>query len=159
MSDITPTFHGEMQLAGWSESHNSGCKVTFWLQSSEDLEAFRALTVRKGNTAGQRFMAALVEVGDDELPVQQPEPEKAKGGPLAKLAGMLCADPEFWQFLTHQFSLEDACESSDRAAEVIRSTCLIESRAELDGDEDARVAFHTLIRGPWIKWRERRGLK
>lgn len=71
MSDITPTFHGEMQLAGWSESHNSGCKVTFWLQSSEDLEAFRALTVRKGNTAGQRFMAALVEVGDDEQPVRQ----------------------------------------------------------------------------------------
>jgi hypothetical protein len=160
MSDVPVLFHGEMQLAGWSESHNSGCKVTFWLQSSEDLEAFRALTVRKGNTAGQRFMAALVEVGDDEQPVQrEPEPEKAKGGPLAKLAGMLCADPEFWTFLTHQFSLEEACESDEGAAEVIREACEIESRSELDWHTEAADRFHSLIRGPWIKWRERRGLK
>jgi hypothetical protein len=159
MSDITPTFHGEMQLAGWSESHNSGCKVTFWLQSSEDLEAFRALTVRKGNTAGQRFMAALVEIGDDELPVQQPEPEKAKGGALAKLAGMLCAEPEFWNFLTHQFALTAKCESDRAAAEIIREVCDIGSRAELDSDPVAEKNFHEKIRGPWIRYRAARGLK
>ena len=66
---MQPTFSGEIQLAGWSESHTGGCKVTFWLQSTEDLDAFRALTVRKGNTAGHRFMAALVEIGDDEQPI------------------------------------------------------------------------------------------
>jgi hypothetical protein len=159
VSEIIPTFHGELQLAGWSESHNSGCKVTFWLQSSEDLEAFRALTVRKGNQAGQRFMAALVEVGDDEQPVQQPGPEKPKGGPLAKLAGMLCDDPEFWKFLTHQFSLEDACESSDRAADVVRESCHIKSRAELDNDPAAEAMFHRVIRGPWLKWRAAKGLR
>lgn len=27
MSVITPAFSGEMQLAGWSESHTGGCKV------------------------------------------------------------------------------------------------------------------------------------
>jgi hypothetical protein len=159
MSEIVPTFHGELQLAGWSESHNSGCKVTFWLQSSEDLEAFRALTVRKGNQAGQRFMAALVEVGDDEQPVQQPEPLKPRGGPLAKLAGMLCADPEFWVFLTHQFSLEEAVEGPLMAAEHIRRLCAIESRAELDSDPEAEAMFHRAIRGPWIKWCAARGLK
>jgi hypothetical protein len=152
MSDITPTFHGEMQLAGWSESHNSGCKVTFWLQSSEDLEAFRALTVRKGNTAGQRFMAALVEVGDDELPVQrEPEPEKPKGGALAKLAGMWSNEQEFWNF--------SDSGNAEEAAEWIREICLIDSRAELDNSLVAKQNFEKFVRGPYMKYRASRGLK
>jgi hypothetical protein len=158
MSTITPTFSGEMQLAAWSESHTGGCKVTFWLPTPQDLDAFRALTVRKGNHAGHRFMAVLVEVGDDEQPVQQPEPEKAKGGALAKLAAMLGDDVEFWKFLTHQFSLEEACESPENAAEVIREVCEIESRSELDWHTDAANRFHSQIRGPWLKWRAQRGL-
>jgi hypothetical protein len=74
MSTITPTFSGEFQLAGWSESHNGGCKVTFWLADPSELDAFRAMTVRKGQQAGHRLAAVLVEIGDDEQPVQ-PEPQ------------------------------------------------------------------------------------
>jgi hypothetical protein len=159
MSTINPTFHGEVQLAGWSETHTGGCKVTFWLQSSEELDAFRALTVRKGNTAGHRFAAVLVEIGEDEQPVVQPEPEKPKGGALAKLAGMLCDDPNFWQFLTHHFSTEEACESPDNAAEIIREVCEIPSRSELDWNTDAANRFQASIRRPWLKWRDERGLK
>ena len=159
MSDIRPTFSGEFQLAGWSESHNGGCKVTFWLADSSDLDAFRAMTVRKGNQSGHRLAAVLVEIGDDEQPVAQPEPEKPKGGALAKLAGMLCADPEFWNFLTKQFTLTAVCECDATAAEIIREVCEIESRSELDWHTDAANRFHSLIRSPWIKWRERRGLK
>lgn len=62
-------FEGEMQLAGWSETHTGGCKVTLWVPSPEDLEPFKALTARKGNTAGHRMVAAFVEIGDDEQPV------------------------------------------------------------------------------------------
>lgn len=149
-----------MQLAGWSESHTGGCKVTFWLQSPDDLQAFRDLTVRKGNTAGQRFMAALVEIGDDEQPVTPPAPEKPKGGPLAKLAGMWCNDPEFlvWaNSVTHAgifWHLEDA----EEAAEFIRELCEIQSRAELDSNPAAAEKFHSLIRGPYQKHLIARGL-
>lgn len=66
---MNTTYQGEVQLAGWSETHTGGCKVTLWLPSSEDLEPFKSLTARKGNTAGHRFMAAFVEIGDDEQPV------------------------------------------------------------------------------------------
>lgn len=69
MSELKPTFQGEVQLAGWKETHTSGVTVTFWLQNPEELDAFRALTVRKGNTAGHRFACVLVEIGDDERPV------------------------------------------------------------------------------------------
>jgi hypothetical protein len=90
---------------------------------------------------------------------REPEPDKPKGGALAKLAGMLGADPEFWKFLTHQFTLTAVCESDATAAEVIREVCEIESRSELDWHTDAADRFHVLIRGPWIKWRTARGLK
>lgn len=67
---MTPTFQDEVQLAGWSETHTGGPKVTFWLQDAEQLAVFKALTARKGNTAGHRFACVLVEIGDDEQPVQ-----------------------------------------------------------------------------------------
>jgi hypothetical protein len=146
---LQPTFSGEIQLAGWSESHTGGCKVTFWLQSNEDLEAFRALTVRKGNTAGHRFMAALVEIGDDEQPVVNKSltTEKPKGGALAKLAGMWCNDPEFWAWL--ETDPDNACHSAQGAAACLYAICGIESRAELDHNKQAAEIFHTFVRGPY----------
>lgn len=69
MTDLNPTFSGEVQLAGWRETHKSGAVVSFFLSDPEDLEKFRGLTVAKGKTAGQRFACVLVEIGDDELPV------------------------------------------------------------------------------------------
>ena len=151
---MTPLFSGELQLAGWSETHNAGCKVTFWLQSSDDLEAFRTLTIRKGNTAGQRFMAALVEVGDDELPVQPidtlPEPvQKAAenvhvGGPLARLAGQWCADPVFREWL--------GAFDESHAAAYIKKVCGVASRRLLDHDVDAADKFHAYVRGPYMDY-------
>ena len=53
------------------------------------------MTARKGNTAGQRMMMALVEIGDDEEPVDQAPKDEHKGGALARLAGMWCQDASF----------------------------------------------------------------
>jgi hypothetical protein len=156
MSDIVPVFHGELQLAGWSETHAGGCKVTFWLSSPEELDAFRSLTVRKGNQAGHRFVAALVEIGDDEQPVQQPE--KPKGGPLAILAGRLCADDEFWHFVTVQYKVVlHAGTAANDCAEWLRKFCGVASRAEIDGNPAATAKMQE-VRGAWIKWRAMRGL-
>ncbi|AFN39085.1 hypothetical protein G167_gp69 [Burkholderia phage BcepMigl] len=161
MSEITPTFHGEVQLAGWSETHNGGAKIVLWLSDPSDLDAFRALTMRKGNQAGQRFMAALVEIDDNEQPVQQPagpapesEPERPKGGALARLAGMWCNDEEFWTWLRLQ---RVRCENADDAAMYIRRTCSIESRAELDSNADAERVFQERIRTPFMYWRRKEG--
>lgn len=157
---MNTTFSGEMQLAGWSESHTGGCKVTFWLQSPDDLQAFRALTVRKGNTAGQRFMAALVEIGDDEQPVPPQEPEKPKGGSLAKLAGMWCNEPEFmkWANSTTHAGIFWHLQDAEEVADFVRELCGIQSRAELDSNPDAAERFHEMIRGPYQKHLIARGV-
>lgn len=59
-------FNGEVQLAGWIESHTAGAKVTFWLSDPSDLDAFRTTTTRKGNISGQRLAMALVEIDDSD---------------------------------------------------------------------------------------------
>lgn len=150
MSDeITPTFQGEVQLAGWSETHTGGCKVTFWLPESSDLDVFRALTVRKGNTAGQRFACVLVELSDDDQPAPPPE-TRPKGGPLAKLAGQWCQSPDFHAFLRSQ-GME--CSNSEAAAAIIRKACRVSSRAELDHSRHAAAVFHEVFRLPYMEWR------
>jgi hypothetical protein len=166
MSDkpITPMFHSEVQLAGWSESHNGGCKVTFWLAQPSDLDAFRAMTVRKGNTAGQRLACALVEIGDDEQPVP---PEPRKGGELAKLAGKWCRLPEFVEFVRAIYdramggdgtgygdvspSREFGGDGSAYARHCILVLCDIDSRSELDHNAEAAEKFHRLIRLPFAE--------
>lgn len=70
-----PSFQGELLLAGWRDTHNGGATVTFWLPDPADLDIFRGMTVRKGNQAGQRFMAVLVEIGADDKPVAAPQPD------------------------------------------------------------------------------------
>lgn len=156
MSTINPTFSGEFQLAGWSESHNGGCKVTFWLADSSDLDAFRAMTVRKGNQSGHRLAAVLVEIGDDEKPVQ-PEPEKPKGGALAKLAALWCQESTFHEFLFEANSM-DVVPDEAEAVSLIYLMCHITSRAELDNDAEAKRLFDERIRGPYSKYRAARGL-
>jgi hypothetical protein len=171
--NVAPAFQGEMMLAGWVENHNSGAKVTFWLPDAEALECFRSMTVKKGNTAGQRFMAVLVEVGDDEKPVGQetepgdpvvytvtgvcadgsevksPSDPAKKGGTLARDAAMICAAPLFQQFVfAHNGEPGEA-----GAALYLRERCSVTSRAELDHDRSAARAF-ALVMADFRDWRD-----
>lgn len=144
---ITPAFSGEVQFAGYADSSRSGPRITLRLSEREDLQAF----VGK---EGKRYMLALVEIGEDERPVQ-PEPEKPKGGALAKLAGMWCESPDFQEWITTTGFPDAVWPSGNSAAECaangIRAICRIESRAELDNDPAAEERFQRLIRGPYMK--------
>ncbi len=131
-------------LAGWSETHTGGAKVTFWLPDAEALDVFRSMTVRKGHTAGQRFMAVLVEIGDDEQPVAR-EPEQPKGGALAKSAGILCDTEAFQRFAQERYPVGDGVPSAQVAAAFVRDFCHVDSRRELDHSPTARRLFAQLM--------------
>lgn len=151
MKYIKPTFQGEIQLAGWSDTHNGGRKVTFWLADEDDLEPFKGLTARKGNQAGHRFMAVLVEIGDDEKPIVQPQKEKLKGGELCRLAGIFCSTKEFWQWVSETNDVEYITNQND-AVIWLREKCEIESRTELDHDSVAGNIFKKQVREPYSEW-------
>lgn len=74
--------------------------------------------------------------------------DKPKGGPLARLAGQMCQNPEFLKYLG-DLTPEDA-------AEHIRFVCDVESRAELDHNQNAAQRFHDEIRKPFVVWKEGR---
>ena len=67
-----PTIATEPMLVRWAESSNGGASITFLLSDAAELAPFKAMTVAKGGRAGQRFMAALALLGDDEQPVPVP---------------------------------------------------------------------------------------
>ncbi|CAJ0778928.1 hypothetical protein LMG7141_00818 [Ralstonia condita] len=143
---LQPTYQGEVQFAGYSDSSRSGPRVTMRLHDRDDLQLF----VGK---EGKRFALVLVEIGDDEQPVQ-PAPEAPKGGALAKLAGMWCQEPEFWAFLnawrgdtTYPVVVEPG-----GAALAVRAICGVDSRAALDHDKIGETRFQTLIRIPYMRW-------
>lgn len=156
MSDVPTIFNGEMQLMNWGESSANGAWVKFWI-TPEDLEAFRHLKCKSGKIAGHRVAAVLVEIGDDERPVQRDTTAKgnntAKGGALARLAAQLCDDPSFWHFVEEQF---DQCIlDANQCADWMREQCGIASRAELDSNADAAEYFHTYIRKPWLAYQQK----
>lgn len=147
---MTPAFQGEVQFRRYSDTSTQGQQVVFAVQDREALESFVGME-------GKRFMAVLVQIGDDEQPVQK-EPARMKGGEWAKLAGMWCDDPEFWRWAnstTHTSSMGRIVSSED-AADMVRELCEIDSRAQLDHSKTAWDRFNTLIRGPYMKWMQAR---
>lgn len=76
--------------------------------------------------------------------------EKPKGGQLARLAGMWCNDPNFWQFLMDATSF--VVTGSEDARMAVCNYCSIESRAELDNNPEAAEKFHKLIREPYAEY-------
>lgn len=158
---MTPAFQDEIQLAGWSETHTGGAKVTFWLPDAAALDVFRTLTARKGNTAGHRFACVLVEIGDDERPVQPPKVEKPKASPIGDLCRwsvIRCSEPTFWEFLNTTFPTNDTVENEAEAADTLKFVCTVGSRKEFDTDPQARARFDRLIRHPYQKWALAKGI-
>lgn len=79
------------------------------------------------------------------------------GGALCKLAGMWCNDPEFHAFLTHTMKWAKSYTepvTTEVAANIIRETCGVASRADLDHSAEAAELFHQNFRIPFQKWNQ-----
>lgn len=139
---MNPQYSGEVRVVRSSYSSKNGPTLTIALHDIDELGKVVGLD-------GKRFMVALVQIGDDEQPV---EDQEQKGGELAKLAGRWCSDPEFWGWLAREANCQ--IQDAEKAAEVVRSMCLIDSRAKLDHDKFAATRFKVLIRDPYREWLE-----
>jgi hypothetical protein len=151
---LDPVFQDEVMLAGWSETHNGGAKVTFWLNDSDSLEAFKRMTVAKGKTAGQRLACVLVLLNDDDTPASLQEQlqaiptDKIKG--LALLAVHWCKDPKFHEFIRNKLHVD--CRNEHEAKEVVLELCGITSRKELMTSESAQYSFDREFRIPFMEY-------
>ena len=78
--------------------------------------------------------------------------ENLKGGPLARLAGMLCNDPKFWEWINDQADFIAVVRSADDARGFIVECCEITSRKDLDSNPARARIFHEQIRLPYSNW-------
>lgn len=107
---------------------------------------------------GTRYMAVLVEVGDDETPVEQPKQadkpdDMATVGDMLKArhrlsrqAAMCCDDARFRAFLADQIAGfdNDAPLDAEWAVFAVRDLCDVDSRAEFDTDHEAATRWRDL---------------
>lgn len=100
---------------------------------------------------GSRWMAALVQIADDETPIAPPLPAKfiAKDGKRdwrelspAQQAGIRCEEPAFSAFLREQRP-DDWHESQDSSA-CVRLICGVSSRAYIEKDQRSRMIWKQL---------------
>ncbi len=150
---MTPMFQGEVQFRRYSDTSTQGQQLVFAVHGRDELEAFIG-------KEGKRFMAVLVEIGDDEQPVQEiakPKPREYLGE-NCYWAVQRCSDPEFqkWIVGNSQYSTAysmgtEVQASAELAAMVIRQWCGVHSRKELDTNAEAAMKFRTHVIGPWQK--------
>lgn len=137
-------------LAGWTDTHNGGAKVTFWLPDDQDLEAFRRMTVKKGKTAGQRLMCVLVEIDEQEQPVA-PDAPRSHASSDAHL--MITGSA----FVSYCNEVADNEWTADKVRLWAKHRMQIDSLSQLDTDPLALKRFHELIRRPFEQWMEHNG--
>ena len=155
---VQTAFQGEVQFRRYSDTSTQGQQVVFAVADREALESFIG-------KEGKRFMAVLVEIGDDEQPVagnpvtadigKTISKPNQRLGDLAWRAVQWCKEPEFITFLN---TLEPGIDSEFDAADYVRRVCGAGSRKELDTNPACKQMFNQLIRGPYQKHLMARGI-
>ena len=149
----------EAASAGVKDMADGSLRITVEFEPRYAKEAFALFGAR-----GTPLAIAALQVGyaaAKEPPVKESlTTEKPKGGPLAKLAGMWCADREFqsWVQSTTHSGIFWPCSDSTEAKLFVCEICEVESRSELDHNEHAAELFHQVIRGPYSKHLMARGI-
>lgn len=85
---------------------------------------------------GSRYMVVMVRLGDDEQPFDRKEVKK---DPAVAMAGMLCRDQDFWQFVS-EYTFDDIA-SEGECAEWMKMHFAINSRADFKQNTAARERF------------------
>ena len=125
-------------------------RISFDIEPANAQDAFRLFAA-----PGTPAAIAALQVGYAAAS-DTPAEDAPKGGALAKLAGMWCADKTFHSWL----GIYDvaAGDPEGRAALRLYEECEIQSRRQLDHDPAAAERFHRLIRGPYSRHLIARGI-
>lgn len=97
---------------------------------------------------GSRYMVVMVRIGDDERPINRSA--EFPGDTAVKMAGILCRDPEFWDWLHENEWLKEKNEIA--CVEWLVDFLGIQSRKELKTNTDARDLFNN-IKEKFESWR------
>lgn len=148
----------EVKKDGLQQRQNGDWVVRFTVQASDMNQRLTQAPM------GTRYMAVLVEIGDDEQPVVSPSSGEATDAPAqpterrewrelqpSAQAAIRCNEPVFWAFLREEMNQRVA--DSDTAATAVRKICNVNSRAHFNTNHVARVLWHSLDQ-KFTLWKE-----
>lgn len=98
---------------------------------------------------GARYQVVMVRLDGNEQPMDRQE--EFQGERAIRIAGFLCRDKEFWQYLYEDTQIIDANEKE--ATDWLRDYLHISSRSELKTNNNARLMLDGLLR-EYTKWKE-----
>jgi len=122
-------------------------RMTFDIEPAHAKDAFSLFAA-----PGTPVAIAALQVG--YAAAKEPE-QKDSIGPLCKWLVIRCGEPEFWEWLGHEWT-NSPIESEAQASSEVKLMLEIDSRKELDTNPHAAESFHRLVRLPYQKWLVRR---
>ena len=84
---------------------------------------------------GSHYQVVMVRLNDDNQPMNRDG--EFEGDRAIRLAGVLCREKEFWEYLNDQGQIFEADEES--ATEWLRDYLGVQSRSELKTNQEARL--------------------
>lgn len=69
----------DLMLASWKDGSTNGQSVVFWIDDEPDMHPFAGCERRKNGTPGDMFALVLVELQDDDTPINQAHREAFHG--------------------------------------------------------------------------------
>ena len=162
MAEPNPTFPGEVQFRRYSDTSTQGTQIVLALPDREALQSFIGLE-------GKRFMAVLVQIGDDEQPVAgnpvttdigNPTSGKPRE-PLGDLCWRTvnwCKEPEFQEWVASRLQCHPEAVGEEQAKQYILMKCGVTSRKHLDEVPWAGRKCREFIVGPYQKHLIARGI-
>lgn len=156
-------YHGEVMLKGWSDS-SAGWGVQFVLELEKDFHPFMGQRRPDKEAPGSRFMVALVELDDDDTPIDQEKRERLKRAhkrgktpqTLSNVAAMMIKHPRFGDWLSE--TVDDSRQWTDAERDAwVKQYLGILTKRELDVESTAQNVdtirnFHNSIRLPFNNW-------
>lgn len=98
---------------------------------------------------GSRYMVVMVRIGDNEQPMNRQL--EFPGDHAVKMAGMMCRDPDFWEWI--RIKTEVQIDNETECAEWLSDYLGIQSRKELKDKEEVRERFEKL-RKAYQSWKK-----
>lgn len=142
MNEPNIFFQGEVMLLDWSDTGRGGRKVVLALDHEAPVHPFAGEKSKSGKTLGQRYMAVLVKLRDDETPEEKTP---------SQMAFLLCKDEAFWEFLSKGSFVPIQSEEDAKAS--ICEACGIKSRSELDTNPAAQRMWLANFFEPFLRER------
>jgi hypothetical protein len=81
---------------------------------------------------GARYMTVLVRLTEEERPMNR---EAELGRDMVRVAGMLCRDPMFWEFLDESSAIFDKSEAE--ATDWMQTYLRVDSRSDIAKNKQA----------------------